>query len=194
MKTTTFNEILRSNHMYTFKLVDAARILDKQLKYASLFLSRNKQVKKALRGRYYTQDATEYEVASSILNPSYISLVSALRFYNLTEQMPHIIYVISFKRHRPIENLNGYRVEFVTLKKQMFYGYVKVDGAIVARPEKAIIDMLYINRFTEYAYETIEGGNLNIRLLVKYATMSKNKKIIHLIKTIISKKQKEALI
>lgn len=180
--------------MYTFKLVDAARILDKQLKYASLFLSRNKQVKKALRGRYYTQDATEYEVASSILNPSYISLVSALRFYNLTEQMPHIIYVISFKRHRPIENLNGYRVEFVTLKKQMFYGYVKVDGAIVARPEKAIIDMLYINRFTEYAYETIEGGNLNIRLLVKYATMSKNKKIIHLIKTIISKKQKEALI
>jgi len=182
MKTTEFNKMLRYNRIYLFTLADAARLLDKPRKYTSLFLMRNKDIKRAKKGLYFTEGATEYEVASAILNPSYISLISALRFHNLTEQMPHIIYVVSYKRHRPEPNLNGFEVEFITVKKDMFYGYEKKDGTMVATPEKAVVDMLYLNKFIEYAYEAIEEGRVNPERLLKYAIMSKDERIVRIVR------------
>lgn len=190
MQTAEFNKMLRYNHIYMFTLADAARLLDKPKQYASLFLSRNKDVKMAERGLYYTEGATEYEVASALLNPSYISLVSALRFHNLTEQIPHIIYMVSYKRHRPVPYLNGYEVEFVTVKKGMFYGYEKNDGAMVATPEKAVIDMLYLDRFADYAYEAIEERRVDPDRLLKYAVMSKDDKIIRAVKARLAEYRK----
>ncbi len=190
MKTTEFNKMLRSSRIYLFTLADAARLLDKSRKYTSLFLMRNEDIKRAEKGLYYTDGATEYEVASAILNPSYISLISALRFHNLTEQIPHIIYVVSYKRHRSVPNLNGFEVEFVTVKKGMFYGYEKNDGAMVATPEKAVVDMLYLNKFTEYAYEAIDEGRVNPERLLKYATISKDERIVRIIKAKLAEYKK----
>ena len=186
MKTVEFNEMLRSNRIYLFRLADASRIIGKSKQYASLFLSRDKEIRRAIKGLYYTKDATEYEVASAILNPSYVSLVSALRFYNLTEQIPNIIYVVSYKRHRPVLDLNGYRVEFVTVKKSVFYGYEKSDRATVATPEKAVMDMLYLNRFTEYAYEAIEKRKIDRKKLLDYAMMTNDEGFVQKIKAELS--------
>lgn len=186
MKTVEFNDMLRTNRIYLFTLADAMRLIGKPKQYTSLFLSRNKKIRMATRGLYYTEDATEYEVASAILNPSYISLISALRFHNLTEQIPHVIYVVSYKRHRPLPDLNGYGVEFVTINKRMFYGYEKIDGATVATPEKAVVDMLYLNRFAEYAYEAIEEGRVDSKKLLYYAVMSNDKRLIRAVKVKLS--------
>ena len=58
---------------------------------------------------------------------------------------------IGTRRHKAIGNLNGYIVEFSKVKKELMYGYRKVDDVFVADPEKAVIDMLYLNRFVGYA-------------------------------------------
>lgn len=186
MKTAEFNELLHSKRISVFTLSDASRLIGKPRRYASLFLSRDKAVKMAGRGLYYTGDATEYEVASATLVPSYISLISALRFHNLTEQIPNIMYLVSYKRHRPLPDIDGYRLEFIAVKKSMFYGYEKSDGAMVATPEKAVLDMLYLRRFIEYADEAIESGKVDKKRLMAYAAMSRDEKLAHEVKERLS--------
>lgn len=189
MMTDKFNQILESEGIDVFSINDATRIIKKPSHYTTIFLSRDRYLKRAVRGIYYTQNASEYEAASSILYPSYISLVSALRFHNLTEQIPNIIYVISNKKHTPINDLNGYKVQFIKIKKELMYGYSRIDGAFVAEPEKIVIDSFYLNRFIEYAEEAIESGTLNIPKLLRYAQHTKKQSVINRIKRIVDKSE-----
>jgi len=188
MKSSEFNHFLSEKRIRVFRLADAARIIGKGRNYAALFLLRNSGIKNAVGGIYYTKDASEYEVASRILYPSYVSLLSALRFHNLTEQMPRIIYVLSHKRHRPLPSLNGFRVEFKRIKKEMMYGYGRVDDVFVASPEKAVIDMLYLNEFVGYAEEAIELGKLDYNLLEDYAVRSGVKTLEKRVKKLIDQR------
>lgn len=172
MRTEAFNDYLRSHGITVLSVYDAAKIIAMPAAYASKFLAGDGYLKRAERGVYYTKDANEYEAASRILFPSYISLVSALRFHNLTEQIPRRIYVVGIRQHKAIADLNGYIVEFSKAKKELMYGYGKVDGVFVADPEKAVIDMLYFNRFTGYAEEAVESGKLDRAKLERYALQS----------------------
>jgi len=169
MLTNDFNKFLERERINVFPLNYAARIIRKPLHYTTVFLSRNKFIKRATRGVYYTPNAGEYEIASSIIYPSYISLVSALRFQNLTEQIPNIIFVVSSKRHSSISDLNGYKVKFINIRKELMYGYSKIDNVFVAEPEKIVVDSFYLNIFVEFAEEIIESGNLDIPKLLRYA-------------------------
>lgn len=177
MNTHEFNRFLQLNNIHMLGLNDVVKIINKPKHYATIFLSRNKELKRAENGLYYTKDATEYEVASKIVNPSYISLISALRFHNLTEQIPNVIYVVSNKRHRPINDLNGFRVEFKTIKRNLMFGYQKFDDTFVATPEKAVIDMIYLKSFIEYAEEAMESGKLSRARLNQYSEMSGEKAV-----------------
>jgi len=62
------------------------------------------------------------------------------------------------------------------------YGYAKIDDAFVADPEKAVVDMLYLGRFEEYALEAVESGKLNYEKLARYVELSGSKKIIKTVK------------
>lgn len=173
MKTSEFNEYLSKNRIHVLTVADVARIIGKPKAYASLFVFRDKALRLAERGLYYTKDASGYEIASSIVYPSYVSLISSLRFHNLTEQIPNIIYVVTTKRHGPIEDADGYRIEFKNVKREMMFGYRKIDGAFVADPEKAVIDMVYLGLFEEYASEAIENGKVDLGVLSKYLARTK---------------------
>lgn len=177
MRTEAFNDYLRSHKISVLSVYAAAKIISMPLAYASKFLARDRYLRRAERGLYYTRDADEYEAASRMLFPSYVSLVSALRFHNLTEQIPRRIYVIGLRQHKTIQDLNGYVVEFIKVKKGLMYGYRKVDGTFVADPEKAVIDMLYLNRFIEYAEEAVESGRMDRKKLERYSAMSGVKEI-----------------
>ena len=54
----------------------------------------------------------------------------------------------------------------------MMFGYRKVDGAFVADPEKAIIDMIYFNIFYEYADEMLEKNKVDLSTLSRYLAMA----------------------
>jgi predicted transcriptional regulator of viral defense system len=171
MKTEEFNRILQSNGINVFSLEDASRIIGKPKHYTTVFLRRDRIVKRAANGIYYTPDASSYEIASSIVEPSYVSLISALRFYNITEQIPNTVYVLSSRRHRNI-GISDTKVEFIKVRPSLMYGYKKVDGAMVADPEKAIIDMLYLGKFEEYAEEAIENRKVNREKLERFGELA----------------------
>lgn len=185
MRTEEFNDYLRAHKISVLSVYDAAKITSMPVAYASKFLARDRYLRRAERGVYYTKDANEYEAASRILFPSYVSLVSALRFHNLTEQIPRRIYVVGMRQHKAIADLNGYIVEFSKAKRQLMYGYSKVDGVFVADPEKAVIDMLYFNRFVEYAKEAVESGKLDRAKLERYARQSGVAKIVKRIEAML---------
>ncbi|EQD60679.1 hypothetical protein B2A_03567 [mine drainage metagenome] len=183
MKTEDFNRFLQQNNIHVFSINDAARIIGKPKHYATIFISRDRIIKRAENGVYYTPDASSYEVASEIVYPSYVSLISALRLHNLTEQIPNMVYIVSTKMHKDIE-LDSIRIKFFKVKGSLMYGYLKMDGAFVAEPEKAVVDMLYLNRFNEYAMEAIESGKLDMKKLLNYAELSGKKRLIREVTTV----------
>jgi Predicted transcriptional regulator len=170
MRSEDLEEALRNYKMQVFTINDAAKLTGKPNKYVSLFLSKNKRFTKIIRGRYCIRNASIYAIASGILAPSYISGISALRYYNLITQMPNTIEVISARQHKPIE-IQGYMVKFIKFSREHIFGYRKEDGAMIADPEKAIIDSLYMRLDYSYVSEAMGSylSSIDDKKLIRYA-------------------------
>lgn len=104
---------------------------------------------------YYTLSGKDlnrnflYYVANRIYSPSYISLEMALSFYNLIPEEVFQITSVSTKKtnnfNTPLGNFN-YR----HIKPSIHFGYKlleyeKKHNVIIAEPEKALLDYLYLN-------------------------------------------------
>lgn len=86
---------------------------------------------------------TEYITAPY---PGYLSLQSALYQHGMIEQIPSLIYVVSLARSARIEtSLGTYNVHHV--QPAFFAGYDSWpdSGIKLARPEKALVDFLYLS-------------------------------------------------
>ncbi len=165
-----------------FRTNDIAKLLDKSRAYASLMASRSREIKKIENGKYYLKGADINEIASNIIVPSYVSLLAALSYYDLTNQILVNIMVITIKRHKPLK-IEGYGVDFVTINKSRFFGYVKVGNAYIARVEKAIIDSLYLDavpysELKDVLKEAMDRGLINIKILKDYAVFMHSKVLI----------------
>ena len=62
------------------------------------------------------------------------------------------------------------------------YGYERKENVFVSTPEKTIIDILYFNRFKEYAEDVIEQQNFDRKILADYFKRTKDKDLIRKIK------------
>ena len=180
MRSEDLEEALKNYKLQVFTINDAAKLTGKSNKYVSLFLSKNKRFTKIIRGRYCIRNASIYAIASGIQAPSYISGISGLRYYNLITQMPNIIEVISVRQHKPLE-IQGYKIKFIKLSKECIFGYRKEDGAMIADPEKAIIDSLYLRLDYSYVSEAMESylSSIDDKKLIRYAMEMHSKATIN---------------
>lgn len=99
-------------------------------------LERNKY---ALAGRVIH----DFRVANFLLEPSYVSLHSALNFYGMLSQFPYEIASMS-PRKSITKTLDGKVFRYVQIKNTMFWGYDVKEGIAIAHPEKALLDLLYL--------------------------------------------------
>lgn len=110
-----------------------------------------------LRNQYYAfpeyrqvPDFSRY-VANRIYAPSYISLHSALSFYGMIpEEVVQLTSVTTLKTAR-FENAFG-TFQYQNVKTPLFFGYeIKTmqngRGLLFATPEKALLDLLYLNPY-----------------------------------------------
>ena len=88
------------------------------------------------------------EIAFLMYQPSYLSMESALAWYGF---IPEIVYAytnVTAKITRTFENVYG-RFIYRHVKSELFWGYVemKTDHSpyLLAEPEKALLDYLYLN-------------------------------------------------
>jgi predicted transcriptional regulator of viral defense system len=173
MKMSDIVSELKLRGLRIFRIGDVVRLTGKSKDYVYLLLSKSKLVFRVQNGLYYLPDADPLEIASNIVKPSYISLISAFAHYGLVDQIPNVIKVITTKRHRKLENIQNMAIEFKSVKENMLYGYGSDRGIVIADVEKAIIDSLYLNEDTHYLNEVIKNleknGELDTSKLIKYS-------------------------
>jgi predicted transcriptional regulator of viral defense system len=100
---------------------------------------------------YRQKDPHPFLIANRLLAPSYVSLQSALGYYDLIpETVPQILSITSKLRSKAIETPFGaYR--YHNIQSPLFSGFSLVQvtteqSAYLARPEKALLDLIYLTK------------------------------------------------
>jgi len=90
-------------------------------------------------------------VISNLLEvPSYISLTTALAYYDVTTQVQRDFFeAISIKRTKEIV-VKERSFTFTKIDKKLYKGFVKENGYFIATPEKALLDAVYLTSLKRY--------------------------------------------
>lgn len=182
-------ELLKKLEKYViFNLDTVKNIIQKDELYTKLSLHRLKRsgVIFQIERNKYTVHKNGFLIASHILWPSYISLWSALRYHNLTEQIPHSVWVVSpANRAKRVVRYLDTEIIFVSAKPAYFFGFKKINYSgfeiFIAEPEKAVIDGLLLKKLSSSEIYTIIKNNLKVirtKKLVDFALETGNKALI----------------
>lgn len=105
-----------------------------------------------------------YRISNCLYRPSYISLESALSHYGLIPEAVYSVQNITTRKTIAYDTIAG-TFNYRSIKAHLFFGY-EVDNSqtiplLIASPEKAILDYLYLNHQLNNT-EDIEGLRLNL--------------------------------
>lgn len=101
---------------------------------------------------------TDEELAMVIRNPSYLSMEYALSRHGVLSQNVFTYTLVTTKL--PYTFHSGDRVfEYHQMKRSLFWGYHSEGMVLIAEPEKALLDFLYVRlaRGREMARSTIDS-------------------------------------
>ncbi|MBN2364876.1 MAG: hypothetical protein JXL67_01835 [Calditrichaeota bacterium] len=92
----------------------------------------------------------KFEIANILQVPSYISLATALDYYEITTQMQKVfIESIAIKRTKEIK-INDNIFNYTKINDDLYDGFVKEKNFFIAIPEKALLDAFYLMSFGRY--------------------------------------------
>jgi len=156
-----------------------------------------------LRNQYYAfpeyRRVPEFSryVANRIYAPSYISLHSALSFYGMIPEEVVLVTSVTTLKTAKFENDFG-TFHYQNVKTPLFFGYeIKTmkngRGLMFATPEKALLDLLYLNPFykTEQDMEELRldedfmQNEFNKGRMMEYLSKIGNKSLEHRVKCLI---------
>ncbi len=134
----------------------------------------------------YTVQKDVLVIASNIVWPCYLSCWTALRYHNLTEQLPQNIFVITTRaRKTRAVVFRGNKILFIKVKPKSFFGFKKESHAdfiiFMAEKEKAVIDSALFKKISFSELSSIikqHADEINSRLLVDYLKKTKNRALI----------------
>ena len=106
---------------------------------------KNGMLKRIAKGKYLPADQklNEFEIANLLVSSSYISFESALSFFGILPQFPYVITSATAVKSQWLE-VDNKDFEFSHISPALFWGYSQVNSALVAAPEKAMIDAAYL--------------------------------------------------
>ena len=89
-----------------------------------------------------------FSIANNLKSASYVSLQSALAWYGLIPEFVPVVTSVTTGRPGLIETPVG-RFDFRHISKSVFWGYEQIElsagqTAFIARPEKAMLDLVYL--------------------------------------------------
>jgi len=101
-----------------------------------------------LDARFRKAEPSPLFIANYLLVPSYLSVEYALSHYSLIPERAVAYTSVTTKRTRRFDNVMG-SFAYRTVKPPLFFGYapMQADGQefLIALPEKALLDFLYLN-------------------------------------------------
>ena len=114
--------------------------------------------------RWQTTSREErFTLANLGQTPSYISLMTALDYHEITTQVQRgIIESVAVKRTKEI-SLNGNVFRYTKVSRASYFGFIRQQEFFIATPEKALLDAVYLMSFGRYALDlsAIDDEKLN---------------------------------
>jgi len=135
-----------------FSMQQLSNLIGKSKQVCTVYASR--LVKKGLAVRLLkgkiSFEKDEFIIASQLIEPSYISLGSALLFHGITKQVQKNIECVTAKNSLKFNEIG---VVYHKIPGSLFFGFKKHSKGksyvMIAEPEKAVLDALYLNIFSE---------------------------------------------
>lgn len=192
---TEFIKTLRGFSKPYFTVADLQKVLS--LKRDSLYVTLNRLVKSGILIRLgkniyapFTESIDVGKIATEIYFPSYLSFEQALSQQGILSQIP---YTQTLATTRPTKKITiaGVAVEYSHLKKELFFGYVLINGKYIAEKEKALLDELYMVSMGKRSIniDELDLGDIDKNKLEKYAKAFPNQ-----IKSLLDRVMKNKLI
>ncbi len=97
--------------------------------------------------------------------PSYISLMTALDYYQVITQMQQDVFEsVAIKRSKEIE-LGGNVFRYIKIARELYQDFRKEKGFFIATPEKALLDACYLISYGRYTLDmaSLDVGKLDLR-------------------------------
>jgi predicted transcriptional regulator of viral defense system len=160
-KTIEKLQILSRNAYFT--LDDVAQAFGLQADSARVFCSR--YVKQGLlvrlRNNLYSttwkwENLTRndlFVIANILQVPSYISLMTALAYYEVTTQAQQNYQESICLKRTMVYNVRQAVFSYVKMQRPYYNGFVKTDGVFIATKEKAFMDAAYLYSFGKYRFD-----------------------------------------
>jgi len=190
---------LREDGKRVFKTGDANEILDSSRYAVNILLSKLVKKRKILRierGKYLIIPPEAWKtgeyleegivLASSLVDPYYLSYWTSLNYYGYTEQPANTIFIVTQKSRTPLY-LGQMRFQFINLNPSKFFGFETVwignQKIVIATREKTIVDCLdqprYCGEITEVAKGIWNGRKeLDWKKLIDYSMKMRNSAIL----------------
>ena len=152
MKNLEIHKKLLKSTKKTFTFSDLKKLLtlknDNSIYQAIKRLKKDGVINSFKNGVYYLTGAppNEFLAANQIYYPSYISLETALNYYGILIQTPQIIFSVTCKRGKELL-CNNKEYSYHHLTQKYFFDYIKEKDFLIATPEKALIDTIFLNSF-----------------------------------------------
>ena len=110
-------------------------------------------------------------LANVAQTPSYVSLLTALGFYQITTQVQrNFVESIAIKRTKEL-NVVETVFNYTKTKPSLYRGFVKKEDFFIATPEKAMLDALYLMSRRMYSIDlsAIDFKKLDLKKMRKEA-------------------------
>ncbi|MBC8458705.1 MAG: hypothetical protein H8D67_11995 [Deltaproteobacteria bacterium] len=125
-----------------------------------------------LREKWNILDRTEkFQIANLVQVPSYISLMSAMDYYQITTQLQQdFVESIALKRTKEIEIENN-TFNYSKIKQKLYFAFVKEKDFFIATPEKAFLDAIYLMSLGRYNFDvpSIDFSKIDLNQLQQIA-------------------------
>lgn len=108
-------------------------------------LVKSETLTRAAKGWYenpFNPPSTE-EIAMVLRYPSYLSLEYALSKHGILSQRVHTLTLVTTKNTYTYSTPEN-EYEYHQVKRELFFGHERQNGIQIARPEKALLDLVYI--------------------------------------------------
>lgn len=150
-----------------------------------------------LTSQFQVKPADPFFISNYLYRPSYVSLYSALEYYQLIPEAVFGVQAITTRQTAIWDTKLG-QFRYFSTTPERFFGYISVklgDGeqqtALIAEPEKSLIDVCYFStgEWTQARWEELRIQNyaeVNPARLADYAQRMKNRRVERGIQSLIS--------
>ena len=132
------------------------------------------------------KNTTSFEIANFLYQPSYISLETALNYWGILSQFPFEVTNITSKKN-VVKEYNEKIYTYSHISSKYFGMFTKKEGMLIALPEKALFDQIYlVSKGIKLAnFDEYDLTNINTKKLFEICKQLKaDHNIINLVKKI----------